>query len=30
MKRLAGKLDLKGLARELAGIARGRRGRRGR
>ena len=30
MQRLAGKLDLKGLARELAAVARGRRGRRGR
>lgn len=30
LKRLAGKLDLKGLVGELTGIARGRRGRRGR
>jgi len=30
LQRLGGKLDLKGLARELAAVARGRRGRRGR
>jgi hypothetical protein len=30
LRKLAGKLDLKGLARELGGLSRGRRGKRGR